>query len=526
VQVQMPLRKGARARAALAVWLLAGLALPACDLVFPGLPPSPAAPRAAFRLPALHAEPDPVRGGRIVDALGREVILRGVNVNALVEYWAYDASRFTTYPLTEGDADLLAAQGFDVVRLLLSWSRVEPLPGTYDEAYLDEVEAAVRLLESRGLYSIVDLHQDAWGPSLAARPGESCAGIGVPAFGWDGAPAWATFDGGRPRCAPGGQRELSPAVMAAFQAFWNDAPGPGGVGIRTRYARMLGHVAARLSRHAAVAGYDVMNEPNAIWLAPGQLEALADLYGDAIAEIRAGEAAAGAPRRLVFFEPAITWADFGEGAPPDFPRDDQIVYSPHVYQGGINALPLDRAPFERARAEAAVFGGAPVVIGEWGSGPERAADPRDGYFDLHLALQDEYRFGSTLWTWREACGDPHKAGDYRDGRVPYVWGFFEVDCAENRVVGTREPLARKLRRALLRHAPGRLDTIETEDGLLATGEGRAGDLYVAFLPTSAPGAPIVEGQGLGFSTWRPAPGGLYVLGSARGGPFRLSLRAP
>ena len=36
------------------------------------------------------------------------------------------------------------------MRLILSWSRVEPSPGEYDEAYLDEVEAAVRLLESRG----------------------------------------------------------------------------------------------------------------------------------------------------------------------------------------------------------------------------------------------------------------------------------------------------------------------------------------------------------------------------------------
>ena len=32
-------------------------------------------------LPALRAEPDPA-GGRIVDTAGREVLLRGVNVNA------------------------------------------------------------------------------------------------------------------------------------------------------------------------------------------------------------------------------------------------------------------------------------------------------------------------------------------------------------------------------------------------------------------------------------------------------------
>ena len=60
------------------------------------------------------------------------------------------------------------------MRLLVSWSRIEPAPGRYDERYLDEVERAVELLAKRGVYSIVDLHQDAWGPTLAARPGEVC----------------------------------------------------------------------------------------------------------------------------------------------------------------------------------------------------------------------------------------------------------------------------------------------------------------------------------------------------------------
>jgi hypothetical protein len=39
-------------------------------------------------------------------------------------------------------------------------------------------------------------------------PDEVYEGDSVPAGGWDGAPAWATFDGGEPRCESGGQREL------------------------------------------------------------------------------------------------------------------------------------------------------------------------------------------------------------------------------------------------------------------------------------------------------------------------------
>ena len=90
------------------------------------------------------------------------------------------------------------------MRLLVSWSRVEPEPGRYDDAYLDQVRAAVRLFARHGVCSIVDFHQDAWGPTLAARPGEACAAGQEPAFGWDGAPGWATLDGGAPRCTIAG----------------------------------------------------------------------------------------------------------------------------------------------------------------------------------------------------------------------------------------------------------------------------------------------------------------------------------
>jgi endoglycosylceramidase len=516
----------ARAAAAAAAALL--LAGASCDLGIPGVPPGPGQDGASFRLPALHAEPDPVAGGRILDAAGREVILRGVNVNAFVEYWQFSPTRFTTYPFTVADADLMQQMGWNAVRLLISWSRVEPESGVYDEAYLDQVEQAVALLESRGLYAIIDLHQDAWGPTLAARPDENCKGHGQPAFGWDGAPGWATQDGGKPRCAPNGTRELSQAVMAAFQAFWNDAPGPDGIGIRTHYARMLGHVAARFAPRDSVAGYDVMNEPNALYLIAGQLDALAALYADAIAEIRAGEASVGAPARLVLFEPGITWADFGQGAPPDFAHDDQVVYSPHIYQGGLNALPLDASVFQQARDEAVAYGGAPIVVGEWGSDPSRAADPSDGYFDEHQALQDQFHFGATLWTWREACGDPHKTGDWVAGRIPSVWGFFDVDCATNTILGMRAPLAAALTRGLLRASPGRLATVAFDPVtrvLTATGDAAVRSSFVAFLPAGGRDAPWLDSSGIEFFSWKAAPGGgLYVTGFMRPGSWSLSVQ--
>lgn len=206
-----------------------------------------------IELPALGAEPDVERGGRVVDAEGREVLLRGVNVNALAEYW--QGTDFpTVFPFGEADAAQMAEIGWSAARLLVSWSRVEPSPGVYDEAYLQEVDRAIEVLARHGLYAIVDLHQDAWGPTLAARPDEVCGATEQPALGWDGAPGWATLDGGAPRCTTAGIRETSPAVVAAFAAFFADSPGPDGVGIRTRYVRMLGHLAARWAQVESVAG--------------------------------------------------------------------------------------------------------------------------------------------------------------------------------------------------------------------------------------------------------------------------------
>lgn len=505
-------------RLLLAAALLAALAAGCSDA------PGTAQP---LRLPALHAEPDPIAGGRIVDAEGREVLLRGVNVNALAEYWSSNDFP-TTFPLTEGDAEHIASIGWNAVRLLLSWSRVEPAPGVYDEAYLEEAADAVALLAAHGVYSIIDLHQDAWGATLAARPDEVCPPGTEPAFGWDGAPGWATLDGGAPRCATAGIRETSPAVIAAFAAFWADAPGPAGVGIRTRYARMLGHVARRFARESAVAGYDVMNEPNA-FRADAQ-EALADLYGAALAEIRAAEAEAGGFSHLVVFEPSALWSSTGRGAPPDFARDRDVVYGPHIYTGGFTGRPITREAFEIARDEAALFGGAPVLSGEWGSDPDRAADPDDPYFLAHQAYQDEFRVSATLWTWRESCGDPHKAGDYRAGRIPEVWGEFEVDCRTNEVTGVRDALVAQLTRGFVRAAPGRLvaTTWDHSSGTLeASGSGAApGVELVAFYPAARRGEPLVEASGLEDLRLVPAPrGNAYLVARATGSDWRLTARA-
>ncbi len=461
-----------------------------------------------FELLPLHSEPDLAQGGRIVDSLSREVLLRGVNVNSFVEYWS--GREFpTTFPLADSDPDLMASIGWNNVRLLLSWSRVEPAPGDYDENYLDEIEATVKKLAERGIYTIIDLHQDAWSATLPARENEDCPEGTVPALGWDGAPAWATFDQDLPRCTVAGIRETSGAVRQAWISFWQNATGPGGIGIRSRFAAMLGHIAERFASEPAIAGYDIINEPNAFDSA--DLQGMVELYAESIAEIRAAEERANGFSHLILFEPSAIWSAVGQGPPPSFIHGPNVVYAPHIYTGGINTGPITAQAFQIARDEAALFGGAPILSGEWGADPRRASDPEDPYFLDHQRLQDEFRVSATLWTWRESCGDPHKIADFRAGRVARVWGEFEVDCTTNDIVGQRSDLIGQLRRPLVRAAPGQIQQLVHNP---ATGvfevqatEAEIGATAVIFYPIIDYGRPIASSVGLAPIQWREGPAG-------------------
>ena len=212
------------------------------------------------------------------------------------------------------------------------------------------------------------------------------------------------------------------------------------------------------------------------------------------------------------------------GAPPDFARDRDIVYAPHLYQGGLDDKPLEPA-FAMARDEAKRYGGAPVLTGEWGSDPRRASDEEDPYFVEHQRLQDEWRIGATLWTWRESCGDPHKAADVRAGTVPYVWGEFEVDCTTNTVTGVRQDLVDQLTRTYVRAAPGRLVSLAAGPLGVVTAAGTdapAGSQLLVFLPS--PADAVVTSSGLTDArlAFRPDSGG-YFVARAVGGAWSLDV---
>jgi hypothetical protein len=143
------------------------------------------APRRA--LPRLRVE-----GGRFIDADGRQVMLRGVNLGGDCkapypdggtdrpsDFSDHRSVSFTgrPFPIAEADEHLarLAHWGFNCLRLLTTWEAVEHAgPGLYDEQYLDYYAQVCRKAGEHGLYVFVDFHQDVWSRMS----------------GGDGAPGW------------------------------------------------------------------------------------------------------------------------------------------------------------------------------------------------------------------------------------------------------------------------------------------------------------------------------------------------
>lgn len=157
-------------------------------------------------------------------------------------------NKFPPYTLatagfSETDAKILAAEGFNALRVGVIYSAFEPSPGKYDDRYLDEVEKTVSMLASHGIGSLLDFHQDLYGP----------------VFQGEGFPEWATLTDGLPM---GSERNFpeayfkNPALARAFDNFWKNRPGPGAGGLQDRYAAAWAHVARSFAKFRGVFGYD------------------------------------------------------------------------------------------------------------------------------------------------------------------------------------------------------------------------------------------------------------------------------
>jgi endoglycosylceramidase len=266
------------------------------------------------------AGPQPPFGhaGRfITDSSGRVFISHGVNLVYKVAPYEPSVSGFG-----DDDAAFLQREGFNSVRLGVIYKAVEPSPGSYDMAYLAKIAETAAILEKHGIAPLLDFHQDLYNERFQGE-------------GW---PDWAVLDDGlpaQPQLGFPGNYLAQPATNRAFDNFWANAAGPGGIGLVDRYAAAWKRVAQTFAGDRWILGYDLLNEP---WPGTGWQQCanpagcpafdqgvFADFNRKTIAGVRGGD-----KNHLVFYEPNVLFNDGAETQLPKF-DDDRLGMSWHNY---------------------------------------------------------------------------------------------------------------------------------------------------------------------------------------------------
>ncbi len=349
----------------------------------------------------------------------------------------------STAPGSGDDFAQMRALGFNLVRLVLNWSQLEPTPGTYSPTYLNRVAQVVGWARQQGIYVILDMHQDQYSryilPSTAKKLPAGC----TPSGGSDGAPKWAVFTDGKPGCAAFGEDELNLASGAAFYNFWHNhvvsAPkgqSPG-TGLEDHYIGALAALAKRFSSSSTVLGYELMNEPQ-----PGSLSSVPvenlyqsssqDLYPfykraiEALTGVRDGlptcpasqptgtdcayPKLANVSRQQIFYEPLAyrNLVDFTPQVSTPFSSYQNLVYAPHIYTHAFTfdtlfGYPLGTSPFppsyefgyQTAEYEAQAMHSA-VITTEYGA----ASNTDSQILANETAAQDATQTGGTIWAWK------------------------------------------------------------------------------------------------------------------------------
>lgn len=299
--------------------------------------------------PTLHAD-----GGRLLDDLDREVVLRGINarVAGLFDV-TFDDGRVAleTIPaFGRDDLRLLRDEvGLNALRVPINWSGLQPEPGALDESYLGRLLELLALCADEELWCVVDLHQDAYSKEV----------------GEDGAPLWAIvpppdqlLEGPLQNLD---ERRMSDQVLRAFDTFFT-----GQAGVRDAFLEMLALLTERLRDRPYLAGVEVFNEPVGDDL---PILGFAQLATEAVHAVD--------PERLVLWEPNSLRNLRDEAATDGGLHLHNDAYAPHLYPevfSGGRDLWASGDPARlvsstaRARSEADEHD-APLVVTEYGIDP-------------------------------------------------------------------------------------------------------------------------------------------------------------
>jgi endoglycosylceramidase len=375
------------------------------------------------------------------------------------------------------------------------------------------------------MYSVIDMHQDAYSAFVFTDDASDCPPGTTPAKGWDGAPAWATLTDGLSTCLTNGERNSSPAVNRAWNNFYDNTDG-----IRDRFAATWGAIAERFAGRPEVAGFDVLNEPEnpkpAGELAPIYNEFLADVIG----AIRTAQA--DAPfGHLIFVEPALPAADLERGIVIPDPAaagvsTTNLVASVHNYSESIgNGFTIEGL---NEAIESLTKGiGVPNWGGEygfWDTSEETLAKAR-----RYAADEDRLAWGGAWWQWRQSCGDPHSVR-WENGAVVAPDGVEThlnlLGCPDNEDLGPNGAFLDILGRGYPRATPGRITELRSDPATghlkVAATAPEPGGTLVVWTPTGPGAEHPVTVRNLGPVTETEVPGGRLITATVQAaGDYRL-----
>ncbi|MDP8257052.1 MAG: cellulase family glycosylhydrolase [Candidatus Alcyoniella australis] len=216
-----------------------------------------------------------VCGERLCDSLGREVLLRGVNVGS--------AGLVPPFAMLDDVAwlDPLFDWGLNAIRINVVWEAVEPQPGVYDQDYLARVESLVDAAAQRGLWVVIDWQSQLYGRALwGAGAPQWALPAGVEPFAGEAPHDWYLY-------------YLRDEVIEAYGLFYADAA--------LRQSELAAHLmlAQRLADRENVVGYELQSQPYAAPLDHAFVHGvLLNYYVDKALALRRAD-----PDALLFFAP-------------------------------------------------------------------------------------------------------------------------------------------------------------------------------------------------------------------------------
>lgn len=378
------------------------------------------------------------------------MVLRGVNAGGrskLPPFAPFDVQGDAYDEALGKYLDRAASWGINTLRVPFTWEAVEPTEGTDDEAFLKRYDALLDAAWKRGMFTIVDFHQDIYAAVLCG----------------DGFPAW-TLPGPHPAphhdCPGWGVKYLNdPDVRAAFDAFWAD-----GSKTRAAYEKLWDRMATRHRDRPGVIGFEPFNEP-----APGTANpdlwaatTLTTFYTAIGARIRKA-----APESLIFVD--TTGVDGVIAATRlTRPEGEGFVFAPHYYQpSALSDLTPSPNAVQSALQRWSNVGkkwDVPVLLGEFGatnSTPDAAA-----YLTAHFDALDELGMSGTEWEYSASAE---------------LWNGEDLSLV--RADGAENPLAAAILRPFPRAVAG--------DSVVFTYESTSRKLTLSYAP-AASGVTVVE----------------------------------